>query len=132
MQLELNLRISNQNDGPFLRSAWFESMWKGYAKPAGVSFEVYEQHAGDYIERALSRAALVASPRGNDAHICGFAVFFNRELHFVYTRAIYRRLGIAQALLSNRVDSYVNTAYGHGRPLVQKLALEFNPFARFT
>lgn len=131
--MTVTTRPLKPSDVAFVRSSWFESMWKGYASRAGMSFATYDRSAGAFITRALKECpTIVVTPVGLDDHICGWACCRGTALLYVYVRSPYRKLGIATGLVEGAVNRYVLPAFGHGKGLVTKLKLDFDPFLPWT
>lgn len=120
------LRASDVN---FIRSSWFESLWKNGARHDEVPYDVFSKGQAALILRLLESSTVrIVHPTGLEEHICGYSVVEGEALHWVYVRSAYRRLGIASGLVPEGTKYYTHRAGGTGKQFVKKLNLLFNPY----
>lgn len=118
--IPVSLRPATAGDLGLVYSSWMRSYWD--AKPAslaGVPRELYFSDAGHHgvIDRLLRRpdAILsVACDTKDHDEIYGWACWSARALHYVYVKELWRRKGVASALVAKGPSlpvSHVTVAY---------------------
>ncbi len=137
---ELRLRAAKQYDMPFVRSSWFESYRKGGRAPE-VGFDLFRKEHDDLMRRILRYADVqIAFPVGmpeNDDTICGWVCYQGNIVHYVYTKLIYRRRGIADHLIESAVPKEKFPLRTHtfettvGRRLASKSVSQYNPYVLY-
>ncbi len=112
------LRSARASDMAFVIDAWKKS-YEGAPAVRGADREHYRVEMTRAIRRLCDRAEIrIATAPDDDDHLLGFAAFVTTddgaELHYVYVKQDFRKMGIARALLADlKVTAYTflsNTA----------------------
>lgn len=136
--LPVQARLAVAADLPFIRNSWLRN-YHEHGPFNHVPNDVFFANAGHWgvVDRCLRSpsAVLVAHPEGDDRTILGWACAAPGVLHYVYTKAPFRRLGIARGLLAGmaallQADLATCT---HWTPVIREWAARgrayaFNPY----
>lgn len=108
-------------------------MLSDFAKP--IARDVYFPAQHDRIERLLRRSKLeVAIPEGASAPTCvGYCVTEGPILHWIYVKGMWRRAGVASALLAGRrLEQFSHWTYDWDHMARKVPHLKYNPYAAET
>lgn len=132
---QVALRSIVPSDVAFVFSTWLRSYRSAAEK---VSAAVYFQFQREAIERMLSRSrVLVACDPETRGHVLSYLVLESiggvPVLHYAYTKAPFRRLGIAGSLLSAALaGAEFAPQHTHetpaGRKLIKRVGSTWNPY----
>ena len=127
----LSIRTATADDLKFVRGSWFESFKQGGYAPQ-VAFPVYREGQDAIIERCLAAGrTLVAFSTAVPDEVCSWLCVEGARLHYVYTKLVYRRHGIALQLV---YASNFNVISEHthdtrvGRSFTARIGTKFNPY----
>lgn len=99
----LAIRRATEDDLRFVRASWFESYRFGGFAPQ-VQFPIYREGQNSVIERCLKTSAVfVAYAAAVPDEVCSWACGEGKLIHFVYTKLVYRRIGIAEKLVHHLI-----------------------------
>lgn len=102
MSLPFVLRDAVDSDLGFVQNSWRGTFHLGGFGAQDSDREHYHEEMTRLFERILKRARVrVACDTKDQDVLLGFAVATGRELHFVYVRQDFRRLGVARALVED-------------------------------
>ena len=98
------IRPAREGDIAFILDAWKKS-YEGAPAVRGAHREHYRTEMTRAIRRLCERGEVrIATAPDDDDHLLGFAAFTQAddgaELHYVYVKQDFRKLGIARALLA--------------------------------
>lgn len=118
--------------------AFIKSAWRGTFRTAGVGVEGAEpEHYHREMQRLFDRLLPTATVRiacdpQDDDNLIGFAVLTGHELHYVYVKQEFRKLGAVPALLEGLdIRSFTfKTLPGERRMRPRSRGWNFTP--RFT
>lgn len=130
----LSIRPATLDDLKFVRASWFESFKQGGYAPQ-VAFPVYREGQDAIIERCLAAGRTwVAFSTAVPDEVCSWVCVEASTLHYVYTKLVYRRHGIAIALVVHAFNqtSRKPTEHTHdtrvGRSFTSRMGTKFNPY----
>jgi len=129
--LNIQLRLADVKDIPFLFSAWLKSYRVAKAVES-IHNNIYYAEHHKVLEHILQHfQVLIASDKSDDSHIYGFAVGGKIEgintIHYVYVKQTFRRLGIASALLKHfEIPQPTPFFYTHETPVGKSMAKKLN------
>lgn len=130
----LGIRTATPEDLKFVRASWFESFKQGGYAPQ-CAFPVYRDGMDGIIERCLAdkRAmTLVAYSTAVPDEVCSWVCVSGPVLHYVYTKLVYRRMGIATGLFA---EPHVIKEHTHdtrvGRSFAASIGTKYNPYHLF-
>lgn len=94
-------RPMRPTDEAFILDAWRRS-YEGSAAVKHADREHYRQEMTRTIRRILDKATVRLRVDAEDENtIVGFAAFTGHELHYVYVKKEFRKMGVARALLQD-------------------------------
>jgi hypothetical protein len=82
----------------------------------------------DIFKRPHTRV-LVAYAAHETAHILGFSVSEGSTLHYIFVKAVYRRMGVASGLLTSQLVTFSHKAGKAGTAFLRFHGLKYNPLA---
>ncbi len=129
-QPALSIRTATPDDLKFVRASWFESFKQGGYAPQ-VAFPVYRSGQDAIIERCLKASrTLVAFSTAVPDEVCSWACLEGPRLHFVYTKLVYRRHGIALALIAHAQQELKEHTHDTrvGRSFTARIGTKLNPY----
>lgn len=101
--MKFNIREFRDEDTNFVISTWLRSFYSnqtGYKEPSKVFFHEHQKQIKKLWNDKKLFCYLAVSPEDEDI-ILGFAVFgIDYTLHYVCVKEVYKRLGVARALLN--------------------------------
>lgn len=118
-------RRAAPDDLRFIHSSWLRSYWESGAAPK-VDYKTYHDGFGAIVDN-LAPSSLVAAFEAAPTEIAGYVVREGPIVHWVYVKHVYRRQGIAEALLHGAKEFTLCTKAG--KELAQRLQMHFNPWA---
>ncbi len=134
----LGIRLANEDDLKFVRASWFESFKQGGYAPQ-VAFPTYRSGQDAIIERCLAASwTYVAYSTAVPDEVCGWVCLEGTKLHYVYTKLVYRRHGIAIALLLHACNEHKSKPTEHthdtrvGRSFTAKMGTKLNPYSLYN
>lgn len=101
--LPVAIRPAVEADLPFVRNSWLRNYHEHGEGARHVPNDVYFANGGQWgvVERCLrGGTTVVATPQDDEQSILGWACAGHGVLHYVYTKAPFRRLGVARAVLA--------------------------------
>jgi hypothetical protein len=134
------LRAPKAEDINFIYSSWLKS-YRNSEDANRMTNEVYYGNYKKTIEGILlnSRAIITCNPEDID-QVYGYVVYQNYNnitiLHYAYTKYTYRKLGVAQELISSifpeitKTPLVVTSANRVFDKLKEKYLLLYNPFVK--
>ena len=130
----LSIRPATPDDLKFVRASWFESFKQGGYAPQ-VAFPVYRSGQDAIIERCLAAGrTFVAFASSAPDEVCSWVCVEGEKLHYVYTKLVYRRLGIAIALTVHAFNHERKKPTEHthdtrvGRSFTARMGTKLNPY----
>jgi GNAT superfamily N-acetyltransferase len=106
--------------------SWFRSGGQAYP---GVGGDIYLKGMEGRIGRLLERIPVtVAYATVAPTEILGWVCADATCLHFIYVKPVYRRQGIARALVPESVKTYSHPPCRTGEKFLKALGLEYDPF----
>lgn len=124
----IQVRLATAEDLHFVCASWFESNWKINLNHT-MSYGDYRDGMNRRITKLLSNSkALVAYATVVPDEVVGYAIVDETKLHYTYVKSVYRRQGVASALLSVGVQSYTHTPGHIAKLMFDKMHLKYNPF----
>ncbi len=130
----LSIRVATEDDLNFVRASWFESFRQGGYAPQ-VAFPTYRSGQNDIIERCLKASwTHVAYSTAVPDEVCSWVCFEDSKLHYVYTKLVYRRHGIALALIQSVGEKLSEHSHDTrvGRSFAAKVGTKFNPYVLYN
>ena len=130
-ELPIVIRPMRADDVAFVRNSWARS----YAEAQSLHPQDVRGHVEGHlrlIDRILARAdVLVAAFAEDDSEIFGWVCHDPEALHYAYTKAAYRRSGVARRLLEEVGPREVTTHRTLIRHIPRLTALRFEPYRVF-
>jgi len=125
--MSLRVREGRETDKAFVMDAWRRSF-----EDAPAVRGADRVHFRSEMERTIGRLFRTATVRvacdpADEDTIVGFAVFTGPELHYVYVKQAFRKMGIARQLLEGLGIKAYTFRSNHARPVQ---GWQFTP--RFT
>lgn len=134
----LSIRPATPDDLKFVRASWFESFKQGGYAPQ-VAFPVYRAGQDAIIERCLKAGkTYVAFSTAVPDEVCSWVCVEDTTLHYVYTKLVYRRHGIAIALVVHAFNQVKNKPTEHthdtrvGRSFTARMGTKLNPYPLYN
>lgn len=127
----ISVRRATQEDLRFVCATWFESNWKTITKfMTFPQFPDYKIGMNKRQERILRDSiTAIAYATAVPDEIIGYAITEKNILHFVYVKSVYRRQGIATALVGDDKKWFTHLPGKTGELFFAKLpSMHFNPF----
>lgn len=95
------VRERQQSDEGFVAQSWVDTFRGSDASLRRIEPGFFNRSVYPRVEEILKRAEVrIAGPADDELTIYGFAVLEHGIVHMVYVKKAWRKLGIAQALLS--------------------------------
>ena len=118
--------MATEGDLPFVYSSWYKAH-RPFQKH--VANEEYADGHNARMRRLVSDSnVLVAYSADVPDEILGYAVIEGDACHFVYTKAVYRRMGIASGLVQGHCRYYTHWMGEQGRSFAEAVGLTYNPY----
>jgi hypothetical protein len=119
------IRPAVETDLALIYSSWLRSYWNATAAHSGVAYSDYQRGQRARIDRLLAKcgARIACNPEAPDT-IMGWACADGFALHYVYTRQIYRHMGVA-ALAMGSLAGVTHMTPGFARCFPN---VPFNPY----
>lgn len=107
-ELPFVIRPAWHTDMPFVLSSWRGTFHLGGAGARHSDRVHYHAEMDRLFQRIFRKATtIVACDTVDQTCLLGFVVHTGPELHYVYTRQAFRRMGVARALIKHaNIDSY--------------------------
>lgn len=126
MKSPIKVRLAAAGDLPFVYSSWYKAH-RPYQKH--VANSEYADGHNARMRNLVSRArTIVAYSADYPDEILGYAVIEDETCHFVYTKAVYRRMGIASGLVKGSCKWYTHWMGEQGRSFAEAVGLTYNPY----
>ncbi len=134
----LAIRLATEDDLKFVRASWFESYKQGGYAPQ-VAFPVYRSGQDAVIEQCLKAGRThVAYSTAVPDEVCSWICVESHKLHYIYTKLVYRRHGIAIALLTHAFNEERSKPTEHthdtrvGRSFTARMGTKLNPYPLYN
>lgn len=132
--MELKVRKLRDDDLPFIASTWIDHV-------AAIKYfrkcprRIIKENLFEKVKAiAKSRSVLVSCSSEDDNQIFGYIIYNGESLHFLYTKLLYRGMGIASALLSQCGQEFKQVTTQSDdrwfRKYMQKHNMIFNPWGQ--
>lgn len=124
------IRDGNPSDYGFIYPRWLRKLHKGNdwfnLVDKSIFFDKYQKIV-DFILNDPNTKVKVACLVEDPSVILAFSVYSGNTLHWVYTKGVWRGIGLAKDLVPPNIDtvSHLTKMTMH---LVKKKNLKFNPF----
>lgn len=134
--MPIHIREALASDIPFIFNSWLSVMRA--ETPKDISNDIFFSNHHKLVEKALmrSRTCVAVNPEDHN-QIYGFIVGTKKPcvLHFAYVKGIFRRMGIANQLISTLFDKEKEAecsqkAFGI-EFISRKIKTKFNPYLIF-
>lgn len=135
----VDVRIATEEDVRFVASTWFRSVLESGATLNSIPFAIVRDGLDAHIKNSLAKSITrVAFATATPDEILGYCVLGSASdprqnvrgqivCHHIYTKALYRKQGVARSLLGD-VKTYTNPATnGAGKKFALALGLSYNP-----
>lgn len=140
----LDIRLANPDDMRLVRASWFES-YRGGGHAPEVQFPIYKKGMNEIIERCLKNsktfvAYATAVPDEIASWVCvePANTQYAYLIHYVYTKQDYRRMGIADRLVTYAIGKSREAKLFHThdtgamRRFAPAIRSVFNPYPLFN
>ncbi len=127
----LSIRHATEDDLKFVRASWFESFKQGGYAPQ-VAFPIYRGGQDAIIEKCLKvSCTLVAYATSVPDEVCSWACIEGDKLHYVYTKLVYRRHGLALNLINDKLKEHTHDTRV-GRSFTARIGTKYNPYSLYN
>lgn len=135
----IHLRDATQDDLSFITSSWMQS----YYPQSNLSFEDYKHYQNKLVKNILKNSInTVACDETDNNLIFGYIIhdmYINEPvIHYLYVKALYRRMGIAKALIGevmgNNHEYYIYTHQPEKSSILKAMTFvsgEYNEHLRY-
>lgn len=125
---ELACRPATPEDLVFVKDSWFESYRRGGRSPE-VRFDVYAAGMRALIERLVKETPVqVAYVPGVDDEVLAWVCRTDATLHYVYVKQVYRKRGLAAALVALPPIERYTFETVPGKKMMQRRGAKYDPF----
>jgi hypothetical protein len=131
MSLKVVVRPMQDTDKDFIMDSWIRGQYHGSPHWSQTSKEMFYKYYSDFISKILANPRTevnVAVFEDAENVILGFSVNTGSTLHWVYTKADYRKEGIMNLLIRPLHIEQVSSTTLPGAAITKKKKLIFNPF----
>lgn len=131
----IKIRQAEPDDINFIYATWLKS-YRASRLARSIDADTYYSGEHYLIDKLLADASvLVASDVDDGKHIYGYLVFERTSdkniVHYVYTKMVYRSMGIASEMLKVAIDTTLATEYSHetddGIDIMKRFKATYNP-----
>lgn len=135
-KIPAHIRPAEVSDVGFIMSSWVES-FKESMPMCIVPSKIYFTKQKELVRRIITKAdCLVACNEDDYEQLFGFCCYERimdcNLIHYVYTKGLYRNMGVCEALMNEVIgDSIVNVATHQTKyfqQLAEKHSIIYNPF----
>lgn len=99
-KLSFRVRPAVVDDVAFIASTWKQSYWRESAWGSRIRWAIFNPNHARIVAQLLERSrVVVACDTEREGEIFGYLVCEPDALHFAYTKAAFRRLGVFRSLL---------------------------------
>ena len=127
----LDSRYATADDLRFVRDSWFESFRRGGYAPE-VGFDLFSEGQRlliAHLTETPMKPVVVAYATKTPDEILSWVCFDRSTVHFIYTKAAYRKMGLAANLLElHGPFKFYSHQTRAGMQLAKKLGLRYNPY----
>lgn len=121
-------RLDRDSDSEmnFVRRAWLRCSYNGWLEntPADMHYAVHKP----IVEALIHRSVVIVAETDVPGELAGWICFSVGVLHFVYTKATYRRMGAAKMLVSAANPTFASYSTFSSRDVDMLKSLTFNPY----
>lgn len=123
------LRDSNPDDINFIYATWLKALFYGNPAYNAIDKDIYFENYRKVVCGLLGSSSVkVACLKDDPDVIIGYSVYSGKTLHFVFVKAIWRKIGVAKSLVPADIEqvSHLTTV---GRSILNKYPkVKYNPF----
>ena len=132
--MNIKIRDAHPEDINFIYATWLRS----YRRDSDVGRQarnlVYYKEYNKVIDHLLTSSTIkVACLDDDEVVILGYAVFDRDNIHYVFVKEAFRRLGIAKRLIESSLilpETCTHSTY-IAEVIIEKFKLTYNPFSLF-
>lgn len=128
----LDTRYATPDDLRFVRDSWFEAYRRGGYAPE-VGFDLFQEGQKSLIAFLTEKPmhpVIVAFAEKTPDEILSWLCFDRETVHFVYTKHVYRKMGLAANLLElHGPFKFYSHQTRAGTKLANKMGLRYNPYS---
>lgn len=133
--MNIAIRDALQEDINFIYATWLRSYRSGSSIGRQARNTVYYREYNKVIDHLLNSSTIkVACLDDDPLIILGYAVFDRDNIHYIFVKEAFRRLGIARRLVESSLilpETCTHTTFIADK-IIDKFKIEFNPFKLFT
>lgn len=126
MAAPIQVRAATEADLPFVYSSWYKAH-RPFQKHVGIA-EYADGHNARMRRLVGTSEVRIACSSEYPDEILGYAVIEGDVAHFIYTKACYRRMGIASGLVAGTCKWYTHWMGEQGRSFAEAVGLTYNPY----
>lgn len=125
-------RDYHADDKNFILSSWMKGLYHGNSWFKDIDRDIYNTYYHQILEDLLKRPTIFIKMAclKDDPLVClAYAVFENHALHYVFTKPIWRKIGLAKDLIPGHITEITHiTTVGKAIWKEKYPHLKFNPF----
>lgn len=125
----ISIRLVKEDDRAFIMATWLRGLYYGNPWFKEIEKDVFMHKYHDVITRVLLKPTTevaIAALKDDEDTILGYSVTDNKTLHWVFVKEVWRKMGIAKAIIPHDIDTTTHLTI-MGKKIKPK-SLKFNPF----
>ena len=133
--MNIKIRDAHPEDINFIYATWLRSYRTGSSIGRQSRNTIYYREYNKVIDQILNSSTIkIACLDEDELIILGYAVFDRENIHYIFVKEAFRRLGIAKRLVESSLilpETCTHSTY-LAEAVIEKFKLTYNPFLLFN